>query len=234
MGRGVVFLLIALVLGGGIWALSTRFPGTLEDEYSFASLLKLLMVLALVGPGAFYAYRGNAPRALRNVVLWLLIFVVVLALVSFREEFGAVGRRMQAELLPSVPHVAAGGAVEILRAGDGHFYVDGFVNGERVRFMVDTGASRVALSAEDARRAGVNTDALRYTVPVNTANGMTMKAAMELEYVMIGDLRVEHVKAMVAKSGQMTGSLLGMSYLNRLGGYRIEGNRLTLWQGAAQ
>ena len=228
MGRFGFFLLIA-GLALAVIFLSDRFPGTREDDYSFARIIYLGMLLVLVGPGVVYAYRGNASRAWKNIGIWGVIFAVAFVAMAYREEFVGIGAHLQSELMPSAPQSGGGAEVRLKRAEGGHFYADAYVNGERVRFLVDTGASRVALSYEDARRIGIETESLNYTIPVSTANGMTLNAATELDYVMIGDLRIEKVKASVARKGQMDGSLLGMSLLERLQGFRVEGNTLLLW-----
>jgi len=218
------FFLLLGALALAVFFLSQRFPGVLDDGFSFARILYLAMLLVVVAPGAFYAYRGAPAKAIKAIFLWIGIFVAVFAVVMHREDF-------MAALVPSAPYTHSSGEVEIRRAEDGHYYTDALVNGERVRFMIDTGASRVALSYEDARRIGVDMDGLSYTIPVGTANGIAMNAATLLDYVMVGDVRIGNVKASVARKGQMQGSLLGMSFLERLGGYRIEGDTLHMWAG---
>jgi aspartyl protease family protein len=109
---------------------------------------------------------------------------------------------------------------------DGHFYVDAEVNGATVRFLVDTGATSVALTTRDARAAGFSPDALRYDVPTSTANGETRNAAVRLREVRIGQLSVENVSAVVMSNSNI--SLLGMSFLSRLDSYRISDGVLTM------
>lgn len=224
----VIFLFaVALLLA----LLSTRFPGSLDNDFTVADIVRSLMVLLLVGPGVFYAYRGQGSRALRNALLWVAIFAAVFMVVAYREEAAQVAYHLQGQLIPSSPRTGEMGETVLTRAEGGHFYADAYVNGQRVRFMVDTGASRVVLSYEDAGRIGLDPASLDYTMAVSTAAGLTMNAAVKLDYVMIGELRIEGVKAAVAKPGMMDGSLLGMSYLERLDGYRIEGNTLRMWKG---
>src|SRR5262249_31204876 len=111
---------------------------------------------------------------------------------------------------------------------DGHFAVQASVNGQAMTLMVDTGASSVVLKPADAERAGVDLGALNYTVPVDTANGMTYAAAVRLRSLAVGPLVVNNVEALVAKPGSVKENLLGMSFLRRLRSYEFAKDFLTL------
>lgn len=217
---GIVILLVLL---------AQRFPGALDENGNVASIIYALMLLALIGPGAFYTFRRFPGRSFRHLLLWGVLFILIFAVAAYREQLATIGNHLMGQLVPSEPRGSAGGEIVLTRATDGHFYADAFVNGKRVRFLVDTGASRVVLSQDDAERIGLDPASLHYTQPVGTANGMAMNAAVRLDYIMLGNIRVEDVRAGVTRSGAMDGSLLGMSFLERLGGYRIEGDTLYLW-----
>lgn len=116
----------------------------------------------------------------------------------------------------------AAGAASITKADDGHFWAEAAVDGVRVRFLVDTGATVVALTPTDAQRAGVDLDALIYDRPVNTAAGRVMAAAVTLAEVSVGGIAKRDIDALVVADG-LKHSLLGMSYLGRLS--RIEATR---------
>ncbi len=111
----------------------------------------------------------------------------------------------------------------IPRAADGHFWADGTASSDRgrarVHFLVDTGASTVALTADDARNLGLLPEQLIYNRPVFTAQGQVRAAPVTLSRIEVGGVVVREVKALVLKDGPRT-SLLGMSYLGRLS--RIE------------
>src|SRR5579883_3048913 len=109
----------------------------------------------------------------------------------------------------------------------GHFFVDAEVNGAPVRFLVDTGATVVALSPEDARAAGIAHSSLRFTEAVSTANGVARVARTTLRDVRLNQLAIEEVAAVVMEES-MSVSLLGMSFLSRLDGYSIRDGRLTI------
>jgi len=94
--------------------------------------------------------------------------------------------------------------------------------------IVDTGASSIVLTPEDAKKAGIDLEKLTYRVPVLTANGRTVAARIRLDEVAIGPLDRTKVEALVAREGALTQSLLGMSFLSRLRSYEFSGDFLTL------
>jgi len=111
---------------------------------------------------------------------------------------------------------------------DGHFRSNAMINGRSIPVMVDTGASTVALSFEDARQAGIRLSDLDFTIPVNTANGIVQAAPVVIRRISLGGISVEDVKGMVLPQGALSGSLLGMSFLSRLSGYEVRQNTLIL------
>ncbi len=116
-----------------------------------------------------------------------------------------------------------------LKAGDlGHFTVMAEINGRNVKVMVDTGASAVALSYEDARDIGLHPANLDYNVPVSTANGVTKAAGVSLDKVEIDGVRVSDVQGLVLPEGVLSGSLLGMSFLSKLKSFKVEDGVLYL------
>ncbi len=213
-----------------VWWLNAQFPGRLDSEQRLSQVVYLVALLALVAPGVAIGVKGQMHKALKYAAFWAGLLAVVFVLYTFRDVAAPVFSRLQAELVPSAAQEGPQGEIIITRGQDGHFYVDGYVNGEAVHFLVDTGASRVALSQEDARRAGLATADLKYNIPVATANGLTMNAAVRLDSVAIPPLVVHDVRASVAKRGRLTQSLLGMSFLKALNGYRVEGDQLILWR----
>lgn len=122
---------------------------------------------------------------------------------------------------------ATGGAASLVKAADGHFWAEAQVNGKRVRFLVDTGATTVALTAADATRLGLDLDELAFDRPVSTASGEVRAAMVELDYISVAGARVEKVQALVLEKG-LKASLLGMSYLGRLSKFEATPTALIL------
>ena len=125
--------------------------------------------------------------------------------------------------LPSVPHN------ELTYRADarGHFVLDAEVNGTVVRFVVDTGATFLALTPKDAAAIGLSPGSLRYDLRMNTAKGVARAAEVRLREVRIGQLSVEDVPAIVMEDASSI-SLLGMSFLDRLEGHRVSNGVLTM------
>ena len=119
------------------------------------------------------------------------------------------------------------GAASISKAADGHFWAEADVNGHEVRFLVDTGASAVALTADDARRLGIDPNGLNYKYSVATANGPARAAQVKLASISIGNARIDNVDAFVLDHGLET-SLLGMTYLGRLSQFEATQTSLIL------
>ena len=115
----------------------------------------------------------------------------------------------------------------IARADDGHYWATGEVDGEAVRFLVDTGATAVSLTPADARRFGIDTRGLTYDYEVITAQGRARAAAVRLEALSVDGATVRDVDALVIEQGLET-SLLGMSYLGRLSGFEATPTALVL------
>jgi aspartyl protease family protein len=126
------------------------------------------------------------------------------------------------------PSEARGSTAVIWSDLRGHFIADPNINGTRVSMLVDTGASVVALSAEDAGRIGVRPLPADFTVPISTANGVTLAAPVTLREVAIGGIVVRDVRAVVMPRGRLAGSLLGMSFLRKLSHFEFANDRLTL------
>ncbi|HEV8027349.1 MAG TPA: TIGR02281 family clan AA aspartic protease [Stellaceae bacterium] len=109
----------------------------------------------------------------------------------------------------------------------GHFFVDAMVNGVEIRFLVDTGATFVALSPDDAAAAGIAPQNLSFDEATNTANGVSHVARTSLRSIRLGQLEITDVAAVVVEQS-MPVSLLGMSFLNRVDGYSIRDGVLTI------
>ena len=125
------------------------------------------------------------------------------------------------------PPVAAGQPAQIAKSADGHFWAEADIDGRAIRVLVDTGASVVALTREDALRLGLRLTPADFTQTVETASGPAKAAAIQLEHVAVAGARVERVQALVVEKG-LPHSLLGMSYLGRLSAFEARPTGLTL------
>jgi aspartyl protease family protein len=117
---------------------------------------------------------------------------------------------------------------ELSVGSNGHFFTDAEVNGRRIEVMVDTGASIVALTYDDAVAIGVAPSSKDFTHQVSTANGMAKVAPVVLDRLQIGDIMVRRVEAAVIERGKLRTTLLGNSFLSRLSRYEVRSGKLIM------
>jgi len=177
--------------------------------------------------------------ALREAGKWLLVALVgVVAIVWFDELKAGISHALAiylpdrptpqrittaAETAPSPP-----GRVELRAGAHGHFSTTADINGRAVSVLVDTGASMVALSYEDAERAGIFVRPGDFTAQVRTANGVAKVAPVMLDSVSIGDITIYDVRAAVSEPGRLGTTLLGMTFIGRLSRAEMRGDVLIL------
>ena len=113
------------------------------------------------------------------------------------------------------------------RGPNGHYFLLAEVNGAPVRFVLDTGATSLVLTKADAEAAGLDLDELQYYSRAMTANGEVRTAPVRLDSITLGPVTDTDVSAVV-NEGEMTNSLMGMTYLQRWGRIEIAGDTLTL------
>jgi aspartyl protease family protein len=126
------------------------------------------------------------------------------------------------------PASSAARIISIGRDHRGHFQAHGRVDGRQVSFMVDTGASVIALTERDADRLGIRPSRNAFTAAVQTANGVVRAAPVTLNSVDIGGLVVRDVRALVVSGRGLNENLLGLSYLTRLKRFEYSNNKLVL------
>lgn len=214
----VVLVLLAERHGSRIAALADHDLPTLVYQIGF---------LVLVGAAVLALFRDRFGEALRAALIWVVIGLALVVAYAYRFELKEVGDRVLAELVPGRV-VGRGHTVEIARTANGEFQVATEVNGVRVPMVLDTGASSVMLTREAAIAAGLPAEMIRYTVHVETANGRAQAAAVTIDRVAIGGIVERAVPALIAQPGQLKVSLLGMSFLKRLQGWEVRGDRVVL------
>jgi aspartyl protease family protein len=106
--------------------------------------------------------------------------------------------------------------VVLNKGNGGHFWTEARVDGRRIEFVVDTGASAIALRESDAARLGIHPTQRDYTVKVNTANGVSRAAPVDLRMVEIGNVVVRDVRALVHPDNGLGINLLGMTFLAKV------------------
>ncbi len=189
------------------------------DQDTIWRAVYLGLLIAVLGGYFLLENRGRLGRVAQQAAVWGLIFVGIAAGYGLWSDIRAQAPRQTV--------FAEGGSVAVPRAPDGHYYLTLDIAGTPVRFLVDTGASEVVLTAQDARRVGIDPDSLSYLGQATTANGIVRTARVRLDDVRLGETVEARLPASVTE-GEMETSLLGMTYLSRFSRVEIAGDRLIL------
>ncbi|MBL4806631.1 MAG: TIGR02281 family clan AA aspartic protease [Rhodobacteraceae bacterium] len=185
-----------------------------------ATLAYLVLLLVVVGGSMVIGSRAALNRHLQQLGIWTLIFIGMIGAYSMRDQ-------IEAQIFPSRPQIGNNGTVSISRAWDGHFYVDVTINGNIIEFVVDTGATNIVLTQDDAEKIGFHLNLLNYTREASTANGVVATAPVRLQTVVLGPFNDRNLRAMV-NGGELRTSLLGMEYLSRFVKIEITSNQMLL------
>ncbi len=164
--------------------------------------------------------RQSLNKTLQQVMAWVFIFVGVIAVIGLWED-------IRSSVGPAPQMAVTGDTIEVPRAQDGHYYLPVTVNGEPIVFLVDTGASQIVLSAQDAERVGIDPDQLNYFGRAITANGEVRTAPVRLDSLELGPITDRNVSAWI-NEGELHQSLLGMDYLHRFSNIQFTDSRLIL------
>ena len=186
----------------------------------FGNLIYLALLAAVLIGYMLVANRRQLNSLMRNAALWVFIFIG--AIVAF-----GLWNDLRDEIAPRQSVMQDGAGITVPRAQDGHYYLTLDINGKSVRFVVDTGATEVVLSRADAQRIGIDIENLVYSGRASTANGVVQTAPVRLARVGLGGVEDTGLRAVV-NNGEMSESLLGMSYLNRFSTLSISNGTLTL------
>jgi len=183
-------------------------------------LIYLVLLGSVIGAYFFISNRDKLGQMARQSVLWGLIFLGVIAAAGLWSD-------IRDDVIPRQSVIAGEGRVEVPRAFDGHYYLTLQADGTEVQFVVDTGATDIVLSRQDALRVGIDPDALIYSGSASTANGVVRTARTKVDSLALGPIVDRNVTVWV-NQGEMAGSLLGMAYLQRFQKLEISDGTLVL------
>lgn len=228
--RGMALAIIVLIMLGAVFYSLFEFPASPEevDLDTTGPRIVALSVLAFVFMASLVFGQPKVRDIFRAVVFWGGLLGVLIVGYTFRGDLVAGGYRVLGALAPGLAVNQEDGTILVVRDTTGHFHINATVNSRPVTFLLDTGASAVVLTYEDARSAGFSTADLNFSMPVSTANGRTVVAPVKIASINVGDARFTNVRAFVAQPDALETSLFGMSVLDRLKGWKIEGDRLVL------
>ena len=169
---------------------------------------------------------------MRQILFFAIAAMVIAGVMP--HVMGAVGKAPETQAQPVKSAAAAQPAnyrtFTVRGDARGHFQVEGSVDGRRLDFVVDTGASVIALRERDASRLGIHPIPRDYTASVSTANGVIRAAPVQLNSVEVGGIRVHGVRAMVLPDQALSENLLGMSFLSRVRRFEVANGRLVMEQ----
>ena len=182
----------------------------------------LLMAIMLVA-GALMARREPAAKMFTMALAWIAIFAAGFVLFTFRDNLGWVAQRLKSEAVGTP--VQQGRETRIPMAIDGHFWVNGKLNGQDVKFLVDSGATTTTIDRDTAKSAGVDISARRDRF-VRTGNGVIRVASGRADELTVGGITRRNVGLEIADNDDL--NVLGMNYLSSLSRWSVEGRWLVL------
>lgn len=189
------------------------------------SLIYAVLLLVLVASSLF-ARRLPIGDTLKMALTWALIFGAIFVVFTFRSDLKIVWDRVAVEL-GLRDGVQADGTLRVPRDDGGHFSVTATVNGQDVRFMIDSGATTTSMSGAAARSAGVDVSEDGFPVVVETANGTAEMRRARIGRLSVGPIKRQDFPVLVSDTLGDT-NLLGMNFLDTLKSWRVEGDTLVL------
>ena len=195
----------------------------MRDGGQAMDLIYLFLILMLVG-SAFFVRRIPLGKTLRMVLAWVFIFAALFAIFALRDDFRALGNRLWAAITGSDNQEVVGEEVRIAMSGDGHFYINGQINGRDARFLVDSGATVTTIGPETARAAGVEPTGERTLV--DTANGIAQVDRGRVGTLTVGSIERTDFAVFIAREDAT--NVIGMNFLSTLSRWSVEGRTLVL------
>jgi aspartyl protease family protein len=192
-----------------------------------AALVRMVAILAVLSSGLLFIRQVNLKQTVRNILLWAGIMGVLVLGFAYQEPLREAMIRLRSGLIPSYPVETGTRQMVISESIGGSYLVYGTVNGVRVRFLIDTGASDIVLSPTDVRRTGIDFGLLDFSHSYETANGVGKGALTSVKELIVGEARFSNV-AVSVNQADMSASLLGMTFLRRFKSFGFSQGKLTL------
>lgn len=221
-----VVLLVAGI-GGLLLALTKAFPEARLDGQDWGSAVYLTGFALVVATGLWRMRQTRPVKLLRHGALWIALAAGIALGFAYRDEIMGVPQRLSVAFGTGRPVAVGAHELVVSQDAEGAFLIIGKVNGQPVRFMVDTGASETVLAPEDARRLGVDLSGLKFDLPSETANGRGFGARYTASQLEVGPIRLNDFR-MEINQAPMSSSLLGLTFLNRLASFEVRDRKLYL------
>ena len=212
----ITFFIITLLITASLIKLLT----STEIAYS---IFYAIFLLFLISP-FFFKPKKVIYKQFKYLGIWGLIFLLGITLIAYKDIL--LNNRITSVIMPG--HVEYNEQELIFYiANDNHFYIHANVNGRFTKFLLDTGASDIILSKQDAIKLGFDLNNIIYNKRYHTANGIIKAASITLNKIIIGDIEFYNIPATISNS-DMQISLAGMSFLKLFNSYNFDNNRVVL------
>jgi len=194
------------------------------DRLATPEAVYALIILVLIASGLI-ARRLPLRQYAKMIGAWAAIFALVFIGFSFRPELSMMWNRVKGELTGAPRQSMAGERLRLVRQDDGHFWLRASVNGQSADFMVDSGASTTAISADLAAAAKVKLDGR--TTELETANGIISAKLGDVREFRIGDLQIDDHQVVIAENFGGT-NVVGMNFLDSFSSWTVKGDVMEL------
>lgn len=222
------FILLLGMVAALLTLLFKQFPNALSNDQNKIAFISSLTILTLV-ISRVISSNIKYKILIQQISSWTLITILILGIYSYKIEIQEFTNRLTANLIPGYGQENQDGSITFYRGNNGHFSVTATINDhKRIDFLLDTGASSVSLTHQAAKSLGIDPDSLEYNYPLSTANGISWGARIKIDKMQVGPIIIYDIEGTVSKNGLLDTSLLGMSFLNHLKEYNIQGNKLTM------
>jgi aspartyl protease family protein len=190
-------------------------------------MVRLVAILAVISSGLLFIREVNLKQTIRNVLMWVGIMGVLALGFAYQEPLRDAAIRLRSGLIPGYPVQTTPQEMVISESDGGSYIVYGAINGIRIRFLIDTGASDIVLSPSDAQRLGIDFSLLDFGHSYETANGVGKGAISNVHELVVGSARFSDVTVSINQA-EMNNSLLGMTFLKRFKSFSFSDGKLTL------
>ena len=216
----IVLILISILSTVALVALNRINPNVLGKSENFSQIVYSLITLVLLSASLFRGNFRDFFYKIKHLGIWILLTVVLIGGYGFRHQLKQFSNVVILNLAPSQVTIKGEGMVEIAKSLNDHYMITAYVNNKSIYFLIDTGATRVSLTQQDAQNIGIDVDSLSYNQATNTANGINYSAAIIIPEITIGNITLRNIEGSVVRDGLDT-SLLGMSFLSKLSEYGV-------------
>ncbi len=186
-------------------------------------------------------YSSGVKHFIREAALWVAVALIGFSGVYYFDDLRGFASQTIATAVSSpetivstpapTPHQNTSGferSVTLNASRNGHFFARAYINGRPIAVMVDTGATQIALTYEDAERLGLRPHTSDFTQTTRTANGIGHSAPVDLDSVRIGDVEVSDLRGSISEPGKLHITLLGMEFIRKLERFELRGRELVL------